>query len=467
MKAKGTQFQKSIFNLVFIFLGGMASTGQLPQKANQMNPVPEAPVYKPWRTIVQDKDYSAAWTVAGDLNNDGIPELVCSRSMAAAGEHYTASAIAYTVENKILWKWGDPKDHNTGVGSDIACQVYDWDNDGKNEVILSTWQEGKTWLVELDGATGKEKRRFQIPDGAADCFTFCNISGPPFSYPKDIIVKTRYSQLWAYNYEGKQLWNIYRPGKHSTAHQAVPFDLDQNGIDEIMTGYVMVDEKGNPMWIADQSGTSGAGHLDCVRQYHQGSAYVVEKVLHPSPALSRLVITYCNGRRISMIDGIGNLIWGISNRHFQSVDIGKVRSDVLGKQIIVDAASDDPEENGIWILGGDGKILTIMSREKCRTHRLINWFGKNEESILISDDRALFNGFGEKVASFDTPVPKGATMPENSDLIAFVGEMTGDSIPDVVLYTNPGELIWIYKNEKGKVPSGKIVKGTGVNYTLY
>ena len=405
------------------------------------------PVIKPWKIIVQDKDYNGAWTVSGDLDGDGRPELVCTRTRDAGGEHFTASAIAYTLDNKVLWRWGDPKGHRETLGSDVACQVYDWDNDGTNEVILSTYEDGKTWLVELSGATGKEKRRFVIPDGAADCFTFCNVSGPPFGHPRDIIVKTRYSQLWAYDYDGNQLWTIYRPGKHSTAHQARPFDLDQDGIDEIMTGYVMVDEKGNPMWIASRKGTSGAGHLDCARLFHQGSGYIVEKIKHPSPHLSKIVLTFCNGRRISMIDGVGNLIWGISGRHFQCIEIGKVRSDVFGKQIIVDMGHEERNENELWVLDENGnKLAEIFGM--IGTRRLINWFGGDVESILISEDPALYDGYGKKLATLDTPIPKGVIPPEeNIGKMAFTGDMTGDSIPDIVMYTNPGALIYIYKTK--------------------
>jgi hypothetical protein len=429
----------------------------------------DIPIFKPWKIVVQDKDYNGAWTVAGDINDDGIPEFVCARTLGLEGEHYTASVIAYTLDNKVLWKWGNPKGQRESLGSDVACQIYDWDNDGKNEVILCALQDGKTWLIELYGATGKEKRRFEIPAGASDCITFCNISGPPFAYPRDVIVKNRYNQLWAYDHEGHKLWTQYRPGKYSIAHQPVPFDLDQDGIDEIMTGYVMVDAKGNPMWIANRDGTSSAGHLDCARLYQQGSAYIVDKVLHPSPSWSKLVLTYCSGRRISMIDGGGNLIWGISGRHFESIDIGKVRSDVDGKQIIVDAASDEQNENGVWILDGNGNKLKIISTFKGRFHRLIDWFGNPDiESIVIPDERAIFDGYGKKLAILDTPIPKGVETPlKDLEYIGFTGEMTGDSIPDIVLYTNPGSLIYVYKNEKGKIPPGKVVKGTGVNYTLY
>jgi len=462
---------KRIFNSGLIFILIMVSfawTASAQKTITRQVAETDLPVIKPWKIIIQDKDYNGAWTVSGDLTGDGKPELVCNRSLSVAGENFTASAIAYTLDNKVLWRWGDPEGHRETLGSDIACQVYDWDNDGTNEVILSTYQDEKTWLVELEGATGKEKRRFQIPDGAADCFTFCNLSGEPFSHPRDIVVKTRYSQLWAYDYDGNQLWTIYRPGKHSTAHQAVPFDLNLDGIHEIMTGYVMVDHEGNPMWIADRSGTSNAGHLDCARQYYQSHKYIVYKIKNPSPSWSKLVLTYCNGRRISMVNGVGELIWGISGRHFQSIDIGKVRPDLPGNQIVVDAASEYPEENGIWILDGDGNVLTIIPTTTGRIHRLINWFGGSADQILIAEDRTLYDGYGNKLAMLETPVPKEAVGSDGElTHMAFTGDMTGDGIPDIVMYTNPGSMIYVYKNENGAKPHGDVPLGCGVNYTLY
>ena len=463
--------RKSIYKMSVIMMAALfALTGNTTAKNTGGNAGDDQslPVIKPWKIIVQDKDYNGAWMVSGDLTGDGKPEFVCNRSLTVKGENFAASAIAYTLDNKVLWKWGDPKGHRETLGSDIACQIYDWDNDGTNEVILSAYEDGKTWLVELNGATGKEKRRFEIPEGAADCFTICNLSGPPFGYPQDIVVKTRYSQLWAYDYDGNQLWSIYRPGKHSTAHQAVPFDLDKDGIDEIMTGYVMVDEKGNPMWIADRDGTSNAGHLDCARLFQQSERYIVYKIKHPSPSWSKIVLTYCNGRRISMVNGVGELIWGISGRHFQSIDVGKVRPDLFGNQIVVDAASEDYEENGIWILDGDGNILTIIPTTTGRIHRLINWFGGDAKSILIAEDRTLFDGFGNKIATLETPVPKDAIETEEElTHMAFTGDMTGDGIPDIVMYTNPGSLIYVYKNELGIKPREEVPLGSGVNYTLY
>ena len=169
-----------------------------------------------------------------------------------------------------------------------------------------------------------------------------------------------------------------------------------------------------------------------------------------------------------MVNGVGELIWGISGRHFQSIDVGKVRSDLFGNQIVVDAASDEPDENGIWVLDENGNVLTIITTITGRIHRLINWFGGDVQSILIAEDRTLYDGYGNKLATLDTPVPKGAVVPdEGLTHMAFTGDMTGDGIPDIVMYTNPGSMIYVYENVQGIKPRGEVPLGTGVNYTLY
>ncbi len=120
------------------------------------------PMIKPWKIITQDEDYKGAWTISGDLTGDGKPEMVCTRTMIVDAYRYTASAVAYTLDSKVLWTWGDPKDLKP---SGAESQIYDWNNDGKDEVIFITYQDEKSWLVELDGATGKDEEAFRNTGG--------------------------------------------------------------------------------------------------------------------------------------------------------------------------------------------------------------------------------------------------------------------------------------------------------------
>ncbi len=52
-------------------------------------------------------------------------------------------------------------------------------------------------------------------------------------------------------------------------------------------------------------------------------------------------------------------------------------------------------------------------------------------------------------------------------------EKPGDQKPllfdvnDVIYYTNPGTVVYIYKNQSTLTPQQKIPLGMGVNYTLY
>jgi hypothetical protein len=155
-----------------------------------------------------------------------------SRCCATGRElHFTSGIMAQRLDGTVLWHWGDPKIGRKKLHHDVACQIYDWDGDGRNEVVLCA--EG--FLVELEGATGKEKRRLPIPKDATDCLVFANLSGQ--ARATDVLVKTRYTQIWAFNREGKELWTVKNPGGYPTAHQPVPVDLDGDGRQEVMTDY--------------------------------------------------------------------------------------------------------------------------------------------------------------------------------------------------------------------------------------
>lgn len=84
--------------------------------------------------------------------------------------------------------------------------------------------------------------------------------------------------------------------------------------------------------------------------------------------------------------------------------------------------------------------------------------------IWVLDD-TLYDGYGKKQAIFDTPIPEGVELPEGKNFGNTC--FTGDGIPDVVIYTNPGKLIYIYNNEKGKKAESSSHVGTTVNSTLY
>lgn len=107
------------------------------------------PLIKPWKTVVLDKKYRGGWIVAGDVDNDGQVDIVTARigdfkgaadrrysAVGAMDEHYTASVAAHRLDGSVIWKWGNPSEGRNQLFHDVACQIYDWDGDGLQSIII-------------------------------------------------------------------------------------------------------------------------------------------------------------------------------------------------------------------------------------------------------------------------------------------------------------------------------------------
>ena len=179
----------------------------------------------------------------GDLNGDGIAEFLLPQDYPQNREIFCLTAMDQ--DGNILWQYGKPHPECNHVFSDIPVQIYDWDCDGRNEVLFirqaiyeyatiwrySTasylqlkvedyddlrWNKdygiersdtyiGPAQLVILDGATGEEKYVYDIPASADDCLAigFFDGTGKP-----NALVKDRYWNLWAISNDGQILWHV-------------------------------------------------------------------------------------------------------------------------------------------------------------------------------------------------------------------------------------------------------------------
>lgn len=413
-------------------------------------PPADGPIIQPWRTVRFDPAYAGAWVVAGDLDGDRQVEVLSARNVDRNDVHFTSAVAVHRLDGTILWRWGDPHIGRRKLHHDVACQIYDWDGDGTNEVVLCT--EGA--LVELDGRTGQERRRLPLPKDATDCLVFANLSGNPRA--TDVLVKTRYTDLWAYTREGRLLWHVTRPAGHLTAHQPVPLDLDGDGRDEIMAGYALLNADGTVRWTLASPGIDlKRGHLDCLRVVRAG----------PNPAAFRLVATYCGANGIALLDGTGRTLWEIAGHHFESVDVGRVRADVPGLQLVVDIDHRPPGEGPIWVIDEEGHPLGQILTPYARHHGLLDWTGDGLDEIVVAEARGLFDGQGRRVATLALHDPAPVADPDEK--LALVGDFTGDGVPDVALTPGSSSAVFIYRNEQGRKPSPPAPLGTGVNFTLY
>ncbi len=434
---------------------GFSRTGNAPASllfdtADHGRPPVDVPVVKPWRAIELDPDYGGFWVVAGDVDGDGEVEIVSAQNFNKDDVHYTSAAACQKLDGTVLWRWGNPEIGRRTLHHDVACQIHDWDGDGRAEVVLLT----KGMLIALDGATGEEKQRFPIPEQAADCLVFCDLSGK--GRPEEVLVKDRYRNIWAYNRQGEQLWTVLGPGGHRTAHQPRPMDINGDGREEIFAGFAMLNPDGSERWVLrDMEGLSG--HLDCARIVRRGA----------TPEAFRIAITCCGGNNIAMVDGNGALVWEHPGHHFESIQVGRIIPGRDSFQLLVDIDHRAQGEAPLWVFDEDGTHLGRIMTDSCRLHNLVDWTGNGCHDIVVGDMRGLYDHRGMRIALFDDPRANDAVFTHLGQGASgvHVGDMTGNGIPDIML--NSHTMAYIYRNENGIRPETPPPLGTGLNVTLY
>ena len=411
-------------------------------------PGADTKIVAPWRTITVDAQYGGYWVVAGDVNDDGEIEIVSARNVDQSDNHFTSAVVVQRLNGSVLWKWGDPEVGRRKLHHDVACQIHDLDHDGVNEVIVA----GDQQLIVLDGPTGKVSRSFAIPQHASDCVVFADLTGK--GWPTEILVKNRYQQIWAYHADGELLWTSQSPGGYRTAHQPLPVDLDGDGRDEILAGYAALNSDGSVRWVFEaEQGRKNGGHADCWRVVQLGS----------DPSETRLIMTMCGGNALVMTDGHGRLIWKQTGHHYESVDVGKVRSDVAGLQIVVDVDHLPTPPKPLCVFNDQGELLGSINTDYTRHHILIDWDGDGINEIGSALPRGLFSGHGDRVVTLQTGADERPTLLAEVD--------TNGCGADAVLMTasaaNGDYKVYLYKcAASSTTPQGR-PQGTGINFTLY
>ena len=419
-------------------------------KRTDYAPEGNSPILSPAYTVDFDTAFAGQWLVCADLDGDGRAELVTARN-----EHQAITAMsAWRLDGTCLWTWGEP-----GAGSavrtyDVPLQLYDLDGDGRVEVVYSV--PGK--VVVAEGATGRILQEWPLPEGleVADCITFARLTNP--ERPADILVKTRYSQIWAFDPEWRCLWSWQPADKHKTCHHPTVFDVDGDGLDEIMAGYTLLGPDGRQRWTyATDAVDLSRGHLDCCCVAASGT----------EPEAFRLVVTACGADHVALLDGTGRLLWEQAGHHFESAEAGRLRPESAW-DVVVDIDHCPYGESPTWVIGADGAQLGSYTTNYSRFHRLVDIDGDGLDEILLAHARTLCDAAGHiryRLAP-DDDFAAAAVDPGNGDTgpFALVGDMTGNGRLDIVAHTE--RRAQVYQNLGQAVQPGTTV-GTPVNFTLY
>lgn len=361
----------------------------------------------------------------GDLNGDGKMELVIVQADGEIDDRYVPHQVtcltAYELNGNMLWQTGVPTKNPGGFGSDFPAQIYDIDGDGELEVLCVMEKKFKI----LEGKTGKTKKEFDLPsEEAHDCIIICNLSGKERA--EDILLKDRYHNIWAIDYNGKLLW------KHqgNVGHFPLVYDINQDGYDEIMAGYDLLDHNGKILWsIKDLE-----DHADCLWIGDVNGDGKMEIAV--------------GGSITTLYDEFGNEIWRYEGSiEAQHIALGKFVEEEQGLQVAgLDRIVRGDGHKGQWD-GKDGMFLIDCNgkeiwKEDRKTKgwltivdTLHGWNGENKDYILAYRRGGgiyptLYNGEMEEVVIFDT------------DGYVLHADLFGRGKEDVIIYTDTEAVIY-------------------------
>lgn len=378
--------------------------------------------------------YTANDTSVGDIDGDGQYELFVkwdpSNSKDNANDGYTGSVIidCYRLDGTKVWRVDLGKNIRAGAHYN-SFMVYDFDGDGKAEMICKTADgtkdgqgnvvgdsskdyrnsagkilEGPEYLTLFDGATGKALHTIDYKPGRGtvgdwgdtwgnrvDRHTAC-VAYLDGNRASAIFTRGYYTRMaaTAYNVENGKLVEVWAfdTGHNASAagysdgnHQSMGADVDMDGKDEVVLGSAVVDDNGQLLY------TSGLGHGDAL---HIGD-------FDPSnPGVEIFMPHEHDPYGISLRDGeTGKILF----RETAGGDTGRALADniIAGN----DGAEMCGVHNGIIYetfgshaqpTDADGNVITWANITKWGQNSVVYWTDTLERGVM---DRAMIDQYGK------------------------------------------------------------------------
>lgn len=355
----------------------------------------------------------------GDLTGDGQLDF----AVAQHEDQDITCITALNADGDLLWREGEPHPDRYSTGFDLPIQIHDFTGDGASEVVYIA--NGQ--IRVLDGATGELKREGELPaDNANDCIAFADLTGR--GRAGEVLVKDRYSQIWALDDEFDVLWTYSRG--HTVGHYPWPHDLTGDGHDEVLIGPSTLDHQGELLWLAEEG---------FPEDRHSDGTTVADLTGDGNP---EVIIPACNPELL-VYNAEGKLLWMDEIRHAQHAIAGDFRPDLPGQEVAVldrDTDRSAEGEDAIIVYDHEGNVIWHEERTDEGVNRWLSvitmvsdW--DDEEGDLILGYRrggttqpTLYDGHGEPVAVF--PFPEN---PEEQHL-AQHGDIYRDGREEVVVW---------------------------------
>jgi len=387
----------------------------------------------------------------GDLNGDDRTDILIGQ----VADYALTCLTAISYDEEILWQTGKPDSGHTSISYDVGFQIYDIDNDGKNEVIYCMNFE----IIVADGATGKIKYKAPLPiiDNNHPQSREDNIHYPRFlgdglfffnaegkEYNSNILVKDRYHNFWVMNSNLEVLWK----GSCNTGHYPYAYDIDNDGKDELAIGYSLYDNDGTQLWSLDNQ---IADHADGIA--------IVD--FDENSRTDPVIMYAASDAGYVRVDLKGNILQHYFIGHVQNPVIANFRSDKPGLETVTINFWNN--QGIIHFFDSDGNIYHDFEPNQFGSMCLpLNWTGNGEEYFVHNPsvkEGGVFDGWGRKVLDFPDD--------GHPDMCYAVLDIIGDCRDEIVVWDT--KEIWIYTQSDNPI-KGKLynpIRNPLYNYSNY
>lgn len=394
----------------------------------------ENPQPKLWKKFSTPRFGAGRSARFGDLDGDGQIEMLIAQNIprVQGDAHDQISCLtAVTLDGKVLWQSGRPDPRNILLTNDLPLQIHDVDGDGQNEVVVVRdfklqILEGRTgkvkrwaWMPAQEPAASGARAPYQLENG--DSIALLNVSGNKQRH--DILVKDRYKSFWIFNNNLELLWR----GKGQTGHFPYPFDVDGDGLDELLIGYSLWDHDGRQLWSHDEELQD---HADAVFMGNLSGDPNAEPRAYVSGSDEGLVV----------FDKRGAILNHARVGHTQSGSIGKFRPDLPGLQYMTVNFWKNP--GIVTLFDHDGNILAQDEPIHSASSMLpVNWRGDGQDFVLLA-------GNVHEGGMIDGQLRRVVMFPEDGhpDLCAAAADLTGDARDEIILWDQNS--VWIYTQDR-------------------
>lgn len=323
---------------------------------------------------------------------------------------------------EVLWQLGTPDATHYKSTSDVPIQVFDWNQDGTDDVIFA--QGGS--IVVADGADGTAIASAQ----AETPYSLFVYETEQFGGLAGVVLHGRTSTTLL----GPDLTVAWtKPNEFS--HFPMAIDVDDDNEPELLAGYRLFRSNGDLLWdrrdLGAHNDAADFADVDCDGQ--------------------RDVAIATSGKS-ALLKRDGTVLWRGVEHHSQHITIGSFLPGRCERQIAT--IDRDHEKSGILRLYGHKGKLLWESRghgSKAMMTRIDDWIPQAEESLILvfrsfTQPPTLYDGRGALVGRL--PFPPAAVYGSKGGLYtkhyAQHFDTDGDGTEEILLYNE--RALWVYGN---------------------